>query len=700
MPEVVHYALEGSVAVVSVDNPPVNALGAAVRAGLKVAIERAIADPAAVAIALICEGRTFFAGADISEFGKPPVPPGLREVLVVIEDSPKPVIAGIHGTALGGGLETALACHYRIAVPEAKVGLPEVKLGILPGAGGTQRLPRLVGVEKAIEMICSGEPVDARTAMNMGIVDELAEGDLRSATIAAAARVASESQTGGRPLKRVRDRNRLINEAAGRPEVFQAARGHYAKVKRGFLAPQHCISAIQATTELSFDAGMARERELFNELMASDQSRAQRYAFFAERQANKIPGIGRDTPRRKVERVAVVGAGTMGGGIAMAFINSGLPVTLVEADAAALDRGMARIRETYARSAERRRLAATEAEGRIARLTGSLDLADIGTADLVIEAVFEDLALKRELFGRIDVAAAEGAILATNTSTLDVEAIAAATVRPESVLGLHFFSPANVMRLIEVVRGEKTGADVLATCFDLARRIGKVPVQARICDGFIGNRMLRAYFSQAFALLYEGALPEEVDRALTGFGLAMGPFAMSDLAGLDVSWRIRKQRGTSQPIADRLCELGRFGQKTGAGYYLYGRDGRTPHPDPVVTRIVEEEGLARHGRRRKIDAAEIVERCLLALVNEGAKLLDEGIALRASDIDVVYVCGYGFPVYRGGPMFWADLTGLGAVLEKIRALHAAGHEVFAPAPLIERLASAGKGFRDNDRAEG
>ncbi len=696
MSEIVRYAIEGRVAVLTVDSPPVNALGSAVRAGLKEGIERAIADPGAEAIALVCAGRTFFAGADISEFGKPPVPPGLREVHEVIEGSPKPVVAGIHGTALGGGLETALACHYRIGVAQARVGLPEVKLGILPGAGGTQRLPRLIGVEKAIEMICTGEPIDAHQAEARGILDEIVEGDLRAATIAYAARVVAQ----GRPLMRVRDRNRLIDEAVRRPEVFQAAREHYGRVKRGFLAPQHCISAIQAATEMDFDGGMRRERELFAELMASDQSKAQRYFFFTERQANKVPDVGRDTPRREIGNVAVIGAGTMGGGIAMNFANAGIPVLIVDTSQEVLDRGIAVIRRNYEGSARRGRISAGDVKTRMCLIRPSLDIAETGDADLIVEAVFEEMELKQSLFREIDKHAKPGAILATNTSTLDVNEIAGATERPADVLGLHFFSPANVMRLLEVVRGAATAPEVVATAMDLAKRIGKVPVLAGVCDGFIGNRMLHAYFDQAFALLYEGCQPQEVDRALTGFGLAMGPFAMSDLAGLDVSWRIRKQKGTTQPIADRLCELGRFGQKTGAGYYRYGEDGRTPHPDPQVAEIVEAEGLKVHASRRQIGAEEIVERCMLALVNEGAKLLEEGIALRASDIDVVYVYGYGFPVYRGGPMFWADLMGLGTALENIRGYHAAGHAVFAPAPLIERLAAAGKGFRDHDNGEG
>ncbi|HSF94018.1 MAG TPA: 3-hydroxyacyl-CoA dehydrogenase NAD-binding domain-containing protein [Thermohalobaculum sp.] len=694
MSDPVRLEREGNIGVIIVDNPPVNALGIAVRKGLMRAIEEVADDESIEAVALICEGRTFFAGADISEFGKPPVPPMLRDVHEALEDCPVPVVAGIHGTALGGGLETALACHYRIAEPSAQLGLPEVKLGILPGAGGTQRLPRVVGVEKAIDMICNGEPIGAREARTMGVVDELVdEGTIREGTIAFAARMAAED----RPLIKVSERDRLIAEATRRPELFHHARLEYARRKRGFLAPQHCISAIQAATEMDFEGGMRRERELFAELLHSDQSKAQRYFFFAERQANKVPDIPRDTATRKVAKAAVIGAGTMGRGIAMSFANAGIPVTLIDAKKDVLDHSISEIGRSYDSSASRGRISAAEAETRTGLIKASIEFADISDADLVIEAVFENMKLKKDIFGRLDTMAKPGAILATNTSTLDVDAIAAATTRAASVIGLHFFSPANVMKLLEVVRGAKTGKDVVATAMGLAKRIGKVPVLSGVCDGFIGNRMLHAYFDQAFALLYEGCQPQHVDKAIYDFGFAMGPFAMSDLAGLDVSWRIRKEKGQSQPIADRLCELGRFGQKTGAGYYNYGPDGRTPYPDAEVAAIVEEEGLKRHGTRRRIGADEIVERCMLALVNEGAKILEEGIALRASDIDVVYVYGYSFPVYRGGPMFWADQMGLETVLEKVRAYHAAGHEVFAPAPLIERLAAEGRSFADLDK---
>ena len=697
MNELVRYALDGIVAVISVNNPPVNALGIAVRTGLRDCIQRAAEDPGAAAVVIHCEGRTFFAGADISEFGKPPVSPILREVHELIENCPKPVIAAIHGTALGGGLETALACHYRVAVPDAKVGLPEVKLGILPGAGGTQRLPRLIGVEKAIEMICTGEPIGARQANEMGVIDAVVEGDLRASAIDFARRAVAE----GRPLIKVRDRSRLVTEAARRPELFHSAREHYARTRRNFIAPQHCISAIQAATEMAFDGGMRRERELFTELLNSNQSKAQRHFFFAERQANKIPDVPRDTPRRTIARAAVIGAGTMGGGIAMNFANAGIPCTIVETKQDALDRGMTTIRRNYEASAAKGRIGAADVETRMGLLKPSLKISDISDADLVIEAVFENMDLKKKLFAEIGTLAKPGAILATNTSTLDVNAIAKASARPESVIGLHFFSPANVMRLLEVVRGAKTAKDVIATCMDLAKRIGKVPVLAAVCHGFIGNRMLHAYFNQAFALLYEGCQPQDVDKAIYDFGFAMGPFAMSDLAGLDVSWRVRQETGQTQPIADRLCELGRFGQKTGAGFYRYGPDGRTPYPDAEVAAIVEKEGLKRHGSRREIGDEEIVERCMLALVNEGAKILDEGIALRASDIDVTYVYGYSFPVYRGGPMFWADLKGLDTALEKIRGFNAAGYgDVWKTAPLIERLVDEGGSFAAYDKANG
>ncbi|HET7410136.1 MAG TPA: 3-hydroxyacyl-CoA dehydrogenase NAD-binding domain-containing protein [Paracoccaceae bacterium] len=693
MTEVVRYETEDDVAVITVDNPPVNALSQAVRAGIKAGIERAQDDVSVKAIALVCAGRTFIAGADITEFGKPPLDPSLRDVNIVQETARKPIVAGIHGTALGGGLETALACHYRAAIPSARVGLPEVKLGILPGAGGTQRLPRLVGVEKAVQMICSGDMVPAGEALSLGIVDRIVEGDLRDATV----RTARELAAGGAAPVPVSERNEKVRGVS--PDVFENARAEWTRKKRGFMAPQHCIAAIQAAAELPFAEGMKRERELFEELLHSDQSKAQRHFFFAERQANKVPDVPKDTPVRPIDTAAVLGAGTMGGGIAMNFANAGIPVTVIEQAQEALDRGLATSRRNYEGSAKRGRFPMEEVERRMGLIRPSLDIEDVADADIVIEAVFENMAVKKEVFGKLDRLVKPGAILATNTSTLDVNEIAASTSRPQDVIGLHFFSPANVMRLLEEVRGERTAKDVIATCMALAKRIGKVPVLVGVCHGFVGNRMLHAYFDQAFALLHEGAVPEQVDRALYDFGMAMGPFAMSDLAGLDVSWRIRQEQGQTNAIADRLCEMGRFGQKTGAGYFRYEEGSRTPIPDPEVAQIIEEEGRKQRNQRRSIGADEIVDRTMLALVNEGAKILEEGIALRASDIDVVYVYGYGFPVYRGGPMFWAESQGLAQVLDQIRGFHAAGYgDVWEPAALIEKLAAEGKGFSDHDKS--
>lgn len=694
MTDVVHYETDGDVAVITVDYPPVNALSHAVRSGIVDGINAAVADDAIKGIALVCAGRTFIAGADITEFGKPPMDPGLREVNEVQEACPKPLVAGIHGTALGGGLETALSCHYRVAVPSACVGLPEVKLGLIPGAGGTQRLPRLTGVETAIQMICSGDMVKAPAAAEMGVVDRVVDTeDLRGATIAFVREIVSSNAE----LVKVRDRDDKVTGID--PAVFEKARAAWGKKKRGFQAPQSCIAAIEAATNGSFDDGMERERALFMELMAGDQSAAQRHFFFAERQANKVPDVPRDTPKRPIETAAILGAGTMGGGIAMNFLNAGIPVTLVEREQEALDRGIGIIRRNYDNTAAKGRLTTDQVEQRMALLTGTTDLHDVASADIVIEAVFENMEIKKEVFSSLDAICKDGAILATNTSTLDIDEIAAVTKRPEDVIGLHFFSPANVMRLLEEVRGAKTAPDVIATCMDLAKRIGKVPVLAGVCHGFVGNRMLHAYFDQAFRLLYEGCQPQDVDGALFDFGMAMGPFAMSDLAGLDVSWRIRQETGEKNAIADRLCELGRFGQKTGSGFYRYEAGSRKPIPDDVTREIVEEEGIRQHNRRRDIGNDEIVERTMLALVNEGAKILEEGMAMRASDIDVVYVYGYGYPVYNGGPMFWADLMGLDKALEKIKAFHAAGmgDKTWEPAPLIERLVAEGKTFRDYDK---
>lgn len=693
MNDVVRYETDGEIAVLTVNSPPVNALSHAVRSGISDGIMKANADASVRAIALLCDGRTFIAGADITEFGKPPRAPSLRDQNEVQENSAKPMVAGIHGTALGGGLETALACHYRVAVPSARVGLPEVKLGIVPGAGGTQRLPRLVGIEKAIEMICAGDPIPATQAAELGVIDRIVEGDLREGTLA----FTRELLTTNAPLVKVRDRNDLLKAD---PEVFETARKIWARKKRGFQAPQRCIDAVEAAATKSFDEGMAVEREIIEELMASTQSKAQRHFFFAERQANKIADVPKDTPLRDINKAAILGAGTMGGGIAMNFANAGIPAVIVEQSQEALDKGLGIIRRNYENSAKRGRITAEQVEQRMACLSGSLDFdAAVSDVDIVIEAVFENMALKKEIFAKLDAACKPGCILATNTSTLDVDEIAACTSRPQDVIGLHFFSPANVMRLLEEVRGKETAKDVIATCMALAKRIGKVPVLVGVCHGFVGNRMLHSYFNQAFALLYEGCQPQDVDGALYAHGLAMGPFAMSDLAGLDVSWRIRQETGEKSPIADRICEMGRFGQKTGGGYYDYQEGSRTPVPNAEVAAIVEEEGIRKHNQRRTIDRGEIIDRCMLALVNEGARILEEGIAMRASDIDVIYVYGYGYPVYRGGPMCWADEIGLPKVLEKIKAFHAAGYgdDVWSPAPLIERLVAEGKSFKDYDK---
>ncbi len=685
---VVARAPAGAFARRSVDSPPRNARAAPGRAGLVAGLRRAIDDPAVKAIVLICAGRTFIAGADIGEFGKPPKGPNLLEVEEVIEASPKPVVAAIHGTALGGGLETALACHYRIAVPSARCGLPEVKLGILPGAGGTQRLPRLTGPEKALDMVTSGEPVGAPEAMALGIVDALVgEGALRDGALAFARKVVAE----GRPLRRVRDLNDKVEAARGRPEIFEAFRKANARRFRGFKAPDYNIRCIEAAVNLPFHEGMAVERKLFEELVSGPQSAAQRYVVFAERQVWKIPDVPDDTPTIPVRRVGIVGAGTMGGGIAMNFANAGLPVTIVEARPEALDRGLSVIRRNYESTARKGRITAEDVERRMGLLSGSLDLASLADCDLVIEAVFEDMALKKEVFATLDGVAKPGAILATNTSYLDVNEIAAVTKRPEAVLGTHFFSPANVMRLLEVVRGERTAKPVVATAMQLARRIGKVAVLVGVCHGFVGNRMLAERQREANRLVLEGAMPWDVDRVLFEFGFPMGPFAMSDLAGLDIGWRRETSRG--ETVRDILCERDRRGQKTGAGFYDYD-ENRTARPSAEVEQVILDLSARKGIARRSVGDQEILERCLYPMINEGAKILEEGIAQRASDIDIVWINGYGWPVYRGGPMYYGDEIGLPTVLDRMRAFEADLGAEFRPAALLERLVAEGRSFRD------
>jgi 3-hydroxyacyl-CoA dehydrogenase len=680
----------GRIAVLTVDNPPVNALSHGVRLGLRDGLGAALADPAAAAVVIVCAGRTFIAGADITEFGQPPRDPGLHAVLDLIEESPKPVVAAVHGTALGGGLEVALACHYRVALKTARFGLPEVKLGILPGAGGTQRLPRVVGVEKALQMIVSGDPIGAAEALGHGLVDEIVEGDLAVGGVAFAERVVAE----GRPLRKIRDLDDKIAMARGKPEIFADFRKSVARATRGFRAPETCIRAVEAAVSLPFAEGLARERELFVELLGSAESRAQRYFFFAEREAAKIPDVPPDTPTRPVRKAAVLGAGTMGGGIAMNFANAGIPVTVVEVAREALDRGLGVVRKNYEATAARGRLTKDDVERRLGLIRGSVDYGDIADADIVVEAVFEEMAIKQEVFARIDGLARPDAVLATNTSTLDVNAIAGATRRPESVVGMHFFSPANVMRLLEVVRGARTAKTVIATAMAVGKQIGKVPVLVGVCDGFVGNRMLHQRGREAEKLILEGALPQDVDRVLYEFGFPMGPFAMSDLAGLDVGWRIRKGKGLTAAVADRLCEMGRFGQKTGAGFYRYEGADRTPRPDPEVERIVLEvsKGLGLH--RRAIPDEEILARLLYPMINEGAKILEEKLVIRASDIDVIWVYGYGWPVYRGGPMYHADTIGLRAVRDRMLAFQRQHGDTWAPAALLSRLADEGRGFRD------
>jgi 3-hydroxyacyl-CoA dehydrogenase len=688
MSSVVDLRRDGDVAVITIDSPPVNALSHAVRSGLRGALETARDDAAAGAVVIACAGRTFVAGADIAEFGKPPQPPHLSEIIALLEAMPKPVVAAIHGTALGGGLELTLGCHYRVAAPTARLGLPEIKLGIIPGAGGTQRLPRLIGMEKALPMILSGNPIPAQEARALGLVDEIAEGDLTAAAIAFARKVA-----GKRPLPRIRDNDEKLKPLRDDPKEFDDLVAANTKRTRGLHAPAGAVEALRAAFELPIDEGLKKEREVFSRLVTGDQSRAQRYIFFAERDAAKVADMPRDTRPREVRKAAVIGAGTMGGGIAMCFANAGIPVTVVETDQAALDRGLATIRRNYENTMRRGGLTQADLDRRVGLLAPTTDYGAVADADFVIEAVFETMDVKKQVFGRLDGIAKPEAILASNTSYLDVNAIAQATKRAPSVLGTHFFSPANVMRLLEIVRGRETAPDVLATAIALGRRIGKVPVVVGVCHGFVGNRMLRARGIEAERLLLEGALPHEVDAALTEFGLPMGPFAMSDLAGLDVGMRSRRDQGIRAEIADAICDLGRFGQKTGKGYYLYEGGSRTPIPDPEVEMIIVDASRRLGIQRRPIDRKEIFERLVFPMINEGARILEEGIAARPSDIDVIWVYGYGWPVYRGGPMLYADGVGLPYIRDRLEQIAAhSKDERLAPAPLLARLAAEGRGF--------
>jgi 3-hydroxyacyl-CoA dehydrogenase len=685
---VTDYTLEGDVGVITLNSPPVNALSAPVRDGLAEGMKAGLADAAATAIVIICEGRTFIAGADITEFGGAQKGASLYEVQDAIEGSAKPVVAAIHGTALGGGLEVALACHYRVAVPSARCGLPEVNLGLLPGAGGTQRLPRIVGPQKAMEMMTSGAHVPAKACLDMGLVDELAEeGKLREGAIAFARKIVAEK----RPLKKVREQNDKVEAARGHPEIFAEFRKANARKFRGFLAPEYNIRCVEAAVNEPFEEGLKTERRLFMELMTGPQSAAQRYAFFAERAAAKIPDVPDDTPIIPVNTVGVLGAGTMGGGIAMNFANAGLPVTMVEVKQEALERGLSVIRRNYERTAARGGLKPEDVEKRMALIKGSLDMDDFKDADLVIEAVFERMDIKKDVFAKLDAICKEGAILATNTSALNIDEIASVTKRPEAVIGLHFFSPANVMRLLEIVRADHTSKSVIATCMKLAKKVGKVAVLVGVTPGFVGNRILFQRQREAQKLVLEGAMPWDVDRVLYDFGFPMGPFAMSDLAGLDIGWV--KEKSSGETIRDVLCEMDRRGQKTGAGYYDYD-ENRNAKPSPVTEKIIKDFITKSGANPRTISDEEILERCVYPMINEGAKILEEGKAIRASDIDVVWENGYGWPVYRGGPMFYGDQIGLPKVLDAMKSFQGRMGDDFRPAPLLENLVAEGRKFAD------
>ena len=656
-----------------------NALSAPVREGLHKGITEARNDGESEAIIIICEGRTFIAGADISEFGQEPKGPSLFEVQEFIEDSNKPVIAAIHGTALGGGLEVALTCHYRIAVPSAKCGLPEVNLGLLPGAGGTQRLPRVVGVEKALQMVTSGQHVPAKQCLEMGLVDEIANEDgLREDSINFAKKIVSEN----RPLVKISEMNDKVEAARGNENIFTDFRASIARRARGFLAPEYNIQCIEAAVNNSFDEGIKIERKLFMELVTGTQSAAQRYAFFAQRQVAKIPDIEPDTEIKPFSSIGVIGAGTMGGGISMNFANVGIPVTIIEQSQENLDKGLGIIRKNYENTANKGRITFEDVEKRTDLIKGSTDINDLSNCDLIIEAVFENMDLKKDIFKTLDNIAKKGAILATNTSALDVNEIAAQTSRPEDVIGLHFFSPANVMRLLEIVRGEKTSKSVVATSMKMAKSIGKVAAVVGVCPGFVGNRILAQRQREANKLILEGAMPWEVDDALFDFGFPMGPFAMSDLAGLDIGWD--EDLSTGDTLRDKLCEAGRLGQKTGKGFYIYD-EKRNKSPDTEVEKLIIEFSEKHQIKRREISKEEILERCLYPMINEGFKILEEGMAIRASDIDIVWINGYGWPMYEGGPMFYGQLIGYDKVLKWHKEMEEKFGSDFSPSPYLEKV---------------
>jgi 3-hydroxyacyl-CoA dehydrogenase len=685
---------DGNVAIITIDNPPVNALRHAVRQGIQECVIAARDDAGVEAIVLTGAGRTFVAGADITEFGKPPQQPHLIEVIATLDDVKKPTIAAVHGTPLGGGLELTMGCHFRVAAAGTRLGLPEIKLGLIPGAGGTQRLPRLVGLEKAMPMILSGDPISAKDALAAGLVDEIVEGDLVAGAVTFARKVLAEK----RPLVRVKDRDEKLKDVRANPAKFDEIVAQHAKKTRGLHAPAAAIEAMRLTLNTPIDEAQKKERELFMKLVVGDQSKAQRHIFFAVREPAKVPGIGKDVAPREIKKAAVIGAGTMGGGISMNFANVGIPVTVIENDEAALKRGMATIEKNYQTSVQRGSLKAEDLPKRMALFTPSTDLNAIKDADIVIEAVFENMPVKKELFAKIEKIAKKGAVLATNTSYLDVNEIARTTHRVPDVVGMHFFSPANVMKLLEIVRGKDTAPDVLATAMAVGRAIRKVPVVVGVCHGFVGNRMLSARSIEAEKLLLEGALPQDVDGALTEFGFPMGPFAMSDLAGIDVGWRSRKERGVRNEIADTLAEQGRYGQKTGKGFYLY--EGRSARPDPEVEKLIVDASVRMGVKRRQVSKEEIIERLIYPMVNEGARILEEGIATRPGDIDVIWLYGYGFPAWRGGPMHWADTVGLKKIRDRLRELaKQTGEKAHEPAALLNKLADEGGTFESYGKAK-
>jgi len=699
MNDLVQLSKADGIAVVTINNPPVNALSSGVASGIAAAVAQIEKDDTVQAVVFIGAGRTFIAGADIKEFGertsgKIICRESLKPLLMRIEDLRKPVVMALHGTAFGGGLELAMAGHYRIALSGAQVGQPEVKLGIIPGAGGTQRLPRLAGVAKAIEMCAQGAPVSAQDGLDSGILDRLVEGDLLTAAIAFAKEVAAK------PASKTREHNEKLGTPEHNATILAVARETAGRKQRGLLAPLAAINAIESATNLSFQEGCQIEEELFTKCLFSDQSKALIHAFFGEREVAKIPDVPKETPTLNVKSVGIVGGGTMGGGIAMVFANAGIPVLLKETDQAALDSGLTNIRKNYANSVKRGRFTQEFVDERLTLINATLDYHEFASADLVVEAVFEGMALKKEVFTHLDRVCKPNAILATNTSSLDIDEIASFTSRPQSVIGLHFFSPANVMRLMEIVRGAATGNEVIATCMQLSKKLGKVGVLVGNCMGFVGNRMFGPYRREAQFLVEEGASVTDVDDALYDFGMAMGPLATGDLAGLDVGWRIRKEnRHLQKPgvrqafIEDRLCELGRFGQKTGAGWYKYD-ENRKPSPDPQVSSLIRQWTSEAHIPQRQISAEEIVDRCIYTLVNEGARILEEGIALRAVDIDIIYLNGYGFPAYRGGPMWYADTIGLKRVYDRICEFQRRLGNCWEPAPLLQRLAEQGKTFAE------